>query len=358
MHITEESLAGPVTLFDRLRLNTARALATLDLLEERFIEPPSADGTMLSVLFQQILSRVKQGNGATFAELHRLVRACAVFDRVTSDTLRNLLGHLSIGDSRFLERAPDGAYILSERGEKLVYSPEFYAAFRTSATWEIISGGRRVGFVSLANPLEVGDTICLDGKSWQVTGFNFRQNKVSVVQGTGGRVPFFDPTGLSEVHERVAQAMRNTLSGEGAAQDLDAVAAHHLHDGRQAYARYQLSHRKLIEEADDCYLFSWLGTRFNKLLAKLLRSQGFLCEANEVAVLAASANPKDIYKALRGHLPSVADLSNTGSTPLQGKYDRRVPETLLREDWRRRHIDYEKRLHEFCRSAGQEEAIR
>jgi ATP-dependent Lhr-like helicase len=354
MHITEENLASPVTLFDRLRLNTARALATLNLLEQRFIEPPPSDGTMLSVLFQQVLSRVKQGNGATFPEILRLVRACSAFKPVTPAQLEDLLTHLSEKEAGFLELAPDGAYVLSEKGEKLVYSPEFYAAFRTSATCEIVSDSRRVGLISLTNFLEKGDTICLDGKSWQVTGFDFRKNKVSVVPGSGGRLPIFDPTGASEVHERIAQAMKITLAEEVSAEDLDPLARRHLDEGRRTYAQYDLSHRRLIEEGDDCYLFTWAGSRFNNLLAKLLRSEGIVCGGNEVAVLAPSVDRKEITRVLTGHLPSLADLSTTGSPPLQGKYDRRLPEALLREDWRRRHSDDEERLHEFCRCAGQE----
>ena len=101
-------------------------------------------------------SIIRQRRGSLFSQLLNLIQSVAAFDIVTEAMLRQILAHLASPDEDFIEEANDGRFILTEKGERLVDSPEFYAAFRTTDQWEIVKqDDRKVGCISLSNALAV-----------------------------------------------------------------------------------------------------------------------------------------------------------------------------------------------------------
>lgn len=351
LHVTELPQASAIKLGDRLRLSTVRACAALNLLERRFFEPPTDDGTTLTVVVQQVLSIVKQRRGALLSQLLNLVQSVAAFDIVTEKMLRQILGHLASPDEAFIEETADGRYILTEKGEKLVHSKEFYAAFRTTDQWDIVANDeRKIGSISLSNALAVGETFCLDGKRWEVTRLDLRHYRAIVVPTLAGCVPIFDGMLVPEIHEEIGLEMRRVLEADETPSDLDLVAATHLNQGRSTYKQLELDNRALVQDGDLCHLFSWKGTRFNRLLVEALRSKGFVCRADEVAVTIV-ADAGHVAAAFARDLPTVAALSATVSGIFNGKYDRHVPKQLLRQYWAMRHASLEPLLHDFCSSS-------
>lgn len=349
IHVTEKSLGSARTLMQRLRIQTARACAALNLIEKGFIEPPKLDGTMWSVVLQQILSLTKERNGVLFSQIQALMHSVAAFSAVNEKSLRALLTKVCEPDTGFLEWTSEGRFILTERGERLVHSSEFYATFRTSDQWDVVSGQRKVGWISLANPLSIGDRFRLGGKPWQVVNIDPRHNRVYVLPAAAGRIPFFDIGLWEEVHEEIASEMRRILEGTTIPEDLDRLSAKHLAEGRAEYASADLKSRTSIPDGDDCQLFTWKGTGFNRLLAMTLAAKGFVCASNEVGVSIAATRPKDAEAALARDLPDLPRLS-LEITHLEGNYDRHVPEELLRENWIKRHTPLEVDVHEFCKS--------
>jgi hypothetical protein len=85
-------------------------------------------------------------------------------------------------------------------------------------------------------------------------------------------------------------------------------------------------------------------------LAVLLRLKQLPCEANEIGVTISSSKAASISDALTGHLPSIREISKFLESIEEGKYDKWIPEALLREDWAKRHGGLERELHTFCRS--------
>jgi Lhr-like helicase len=349
--VTELPEASAIKLADRLRLSTVRACAALNLLERRFFEPPSDDGTTLTVVVQQVLSILKQRRGALFSQLLTLIRSVSAFDIVTEGMLREILGHLASPDEAFIEQASDGRYILTEKGEKLVHGPEFYAAFRTTDQWEIIAKEeRKIGSISLSNQMRLGETFCLGGKRWEVTRLDLRHYRATVVPSLAGGIPLFDPTLVPEVHEQLALEMRRVLESDDVPADLDAMAAAHLRQGRSTYSQLGLARRALVQAGDLCYLLSWRGTRFNKVLVEVLRAKGFVSSADEVGVTIAAPDVSNLAAALSADLPSLKELSEHVGGILNGKYDRHIPQQLLKEYWSMRHGHLDADVREFCRS--------
>ena len=351
LHVTELPRSSAIKLGDRLRLSTVRACAALNLLEQRFFEPPSDDGTTLSVVFQEALSIIKQRGSVSFSQLLNVLQSVAAFDIVTEKILRHLVAHVASPDQGFIEETSDGRYILTQKGEKLVHAPEFYAAFRTTEQWDIVAEDKRkVGSISLSNALTVGDTFCLDGDRWEVTWLDLRHYRATVKPSLGGGIPIFDPMLTPEIHERLAQEMRRVLEAGDVPADLDPIAVRHLEEGRSTYKQLDLATHALVQDGDLCHVISWRGSRFNKLLVELLRSLGFLCSADEVGVTVVCDDARRIIAALAGELPTVSALSPQVGGILNGKYDRHVPKPLLRQFWATRHASLEPSLQDFCRS--------
>ena len=351
IHVTEEPLGSALNLMHRLRLQTARACAALNLIEKGFIEPPMEDGTVCSVLFQQILSVIQQRNGAIFSQLLTLAHSVSAFQIFDEKSLRKLLNHLCLPTVGFLEEVPGGRLILSDKGERLVQSAEFYAAFLTADQWDVVCSNRKIGWISLANALSPGDRFCLDGTGWQVIHTDARHNRLSVMPAASGGIPVFDSRTWEEVHEELASEMRRVLEDDHIPLDLDRIAARHLTEGRAAYASSNLKSQIFLSDGEDCHLLSWKGGRFNRLLGMVLGTKGFVCGTNEVGVSIVGAQTDELRAALATDLPSLHDLSRQAAV-LEGKYDRHIPEDIRRSLWIKRHAPLANDVYAFCNSVG------
>lgn len=351
IHVTERALGATINLLDRLRLNTVRAVAALNLLGQRFVEPPEADPTMLTVVLQQTLSTVRERRGATAVELYRLIHSAAPFERLSRQSHRQLLSACCEPELELLRLTPQGIFHLGASGEKLLESYEVYATFPVGPAWEVWSNGERIGFMPLSNPADRGDCFCLCGSRWEIKGVDFRGHRIIVEPALAGKIPFFDTAGNGRIHQAVAKEMREVLRSEcGVPDDCDGTAAKHLSQGQSAYRELNLDECVMIDYFGDCHLFSWAGSKFNELLAILLRTKGFHCVANEVGVAVSCAPAAEVRFALSNDVPMLLDLSTSLEALLNGKFDKWVPEELLREDWIKRHQSMEASLQEFCAS--------
>lgn len=351
LHITEHPLQSAIKIGDRLRLSTVRACAALNLLEQRYFEPSTDDGTTLSVVVQQLLSIIKQRGGANVPYLLNIMQSVAAFDFVTERRLREMVEHLATPGQGFLEPTVAGCYILTEKGEKLVHALEFYAAFQVSDQWDVVEhDSGKVGQISLGNPLVLGDKIRLAGTAWEVKHVDLRHYRVVVVPASTGSVPTFDYNLFAGVDGQLAQEMQVVLSAPVIPADLDRVASQHLCEGRAAYQAFQLQDQCLVADGEICHLFSWNGTRFNMLLAAVLRYSGFVCSFNEVAVTIAHGGLNDVAAALSGDFPSIEQLAERVGASANGKHDRKIPVHVLTQYWAHRHAALLKTVRAFCES--------
>ncbi|HJP69485.1 MAG TPA: DEAD/DEAH box helicase [Sphingomicrobium sp.] len=351
IHVTEEALEYSVNLLDRLRLNTARALAALNLLKRRFVEPGEADGTIWTVILQQTLSYIHENGGATYLELERLIRSATPFFRVSPQSYAALLAELCKPGLGLLYQSDEGKYLLDIQAEKLLESEEIYAAFEAFDYWDICTRRIDVGVMPRSMSMKIGDTRTLCGRSWKVIAVDERRSRVTVEPATSGYVPYFNMSGQEEVHPELAAEMLRVLrDGVIPTGVFDPIAEEFLQQGQATFRDAQLSQRVQIEDVEQemCHLFTWKGTKFNSLLATLLRFKRFACDINEVAVSVSCVNAADVAEALSGELPTIEELSNFVECVNVGKFDKWIPEKLLREDWAKRHEELFDDLLAFC----------
>lgn len=355
IHVTEQGSSSSFTLLDRLRLDTVRAVASINLLKRRFIEPPEVDATMLTVVFQQTLSFINERGGATLLELQRLMRSVTPFRRLSESSYKAMLTEWCGLRRHLLYLSSEGRYCLAEQGEKLVESYEFYACFFTGAVWDVWSAKERIGSISLANPVAAGNLLCLAGRSWKILAVDSARERIDVEPSPGGRIPYFEPGGLENIHEVLAKEMRNVLGKDrGSANGCDKEATRFLEEGRAAYSQARLSQNSLIEDGGLCHIFTWKGSKFNELLAVLLRKKGFTCGPNEISVTVPSASSNEIREALAIDMPNLEELAEFVEALNSGKFDKWIPEPILRRDWYERNRDLEETLCGFCLSLAQD----
>jgi ATP-dependent Lhr-like helicase len=346
VHVTEQQLESSVSLLDRLRLDTVRAVAAINLLQKRFVEPPVVDGTMLTAVFQQTLSFISERGGATLMELQRLIRSVTPFQRLSEASYKQL--YLS----------PEGKYFLAQKGEKLLESDEFYACFQTGAVWDVWSARERIGSISLANPVAIGNLLCLAGRSWRISAIQDSRNRIDVEPGPGGRIPYFDPGDGENIHEVLAKEMRKVLEQHDEPErGCDKEASRFLEEGRMAYSRACLGENALVDDGGVCHILTWMGSQFNALLAVLLRKKGFTCGANEISVTVPAATVDEIRQAITTDNASIDELAGFVEALLYGKFDKWIPEQVLRQDWADRYRYLEQPLTDFCTSLLERDTI-
>lgn len=355
IHVTEEPTENARSLLDALRLNTVRAIASLNLLSRRFVEPPEADGSVLSVLLQQTLSIILDRGGASLSELTLHLRSVVPFARISERSYATLLESLCEAKPGLLYEAPEGKYRLTEQAEKLFESNEIYAAFQGVASWEVWSRSEHVGLLPRRMCVELGDTFRLSGRAWRVIAVSADSDRVSVEPSRSGAVPCFGLASGEPVHEAVATEMRRVLQDTSIPDDCDDVTGEFLRQGRAAFRDAGLQCGIIVEDAGQeiCHLFTWRGTAFNSVLATLLRSKDLGCEVNEVAVSISCESAGHVLDALLQATPSMDELSEQVEAIEVGKFDKWVPARLLREDWARRHEHFEQDLRDFCASLSQ-----
>jgi ATP-dependent Lhr-like helicase len=353
IHVTEEPVGAAVSLLDRLRLNTVRAVASLNLLGKRFVEPPTVDGTMLSVVLQQTLSYVRQNDAVTFRELSRLIQSVAPFERLSRQSYRELVAELCAPGVGLLREEAESGYRLSERGEKLFDSREIFAVFQTAVDWDVWTRSEWIGCLLRSMPVEVGDEFRLGGKAWKAIAVSAPRNRITVEPSVSGATPYFDISAENEIDPVLAGEMRRVLADEVAIPAYrDPISRRFLSEGRAAFQEAGLHDRTIVEQPDQqiCHLFTWKGTRFNSLLAAMLRYKRFPCEPNEIAVTVSCRDVAHICDALHEDLPTIEELSRFIECLNLGKFDKWIPEHLLREDWVKRHAEFGPELSKFCRS--------
>ena len=212
IHVTEEPMEAAFSLLDRLRLNNVRAIAALNLLAQKFIEPVEPDGTMLTVVLQQTLSFIRENGGANFTELARLIRSVTPFERLSEQSYEQLLRELCEPGLALLYEAPNGKFRLAERGEKLLESNEIYAAFKAFHSWDVWARDHHVGILLRAMPVEPGDVFQLGGRAWEAVAVHHSRNRITVEPAPSGRAPYFSVSGEDDVHPALAGEMRRVLA--------------------------------------------------------------------------------------------------------------------------------------------------
>lgn len=338
--IIEDKIAPDSALLDKLRTELFQTTAMLDLMLERWTEPPEADAYHLSTLVQQTLALIAQHGGARADSLFDQLCRRGPFQRTKERDYVELLRHL--GQSSVIAQAGDGLLLPGTQGEKFLAHYSFYAAFASSEEMRVETNGTQIGTISVSQVLGPDSLLILGGRRWQVDSIDGERKVVFVRPAQGGRVPKFDPNGLPLVHANVRARMKRLYTEESPPEYLDRTAQRLFAEGQTAFRELGLEQRNVVERGQSTLLFHWHGDRVANTIALLLRLNGVKAQTLGMAIEASAAS-ETVLAALQAHVDAPeltpAELLADERFIDREKWDPLVPRSLLERDYALRMTD-------------------
>jgi ATP-dependent Lhr-like helicase len=325
---------------EQLRLGTVRAVASVRLLLEGFVEPAALDPSLATVALHQTLSTIASAGGIRPAAAHRAICGRDSYLAMEPGDYADLLRGAGRQGVDLLEQSSDGLLMLGAAGERMTDGRDFYAVFQTDDEWRLVSSGRTLGTVPISNVLGIGSLVGFAGRRWRVEAVDDRGKVLEVLPHSSGRLPKFDPVTGEAVHGRLSATMRMILEDGEEPSYADPQARAFLMEARSAYRRLRLDEQSFFEAGGDAYLMTWAGTAVNDLLAILVQATGLECEANDVGIVAVECGTNELARLLASvtEFPSVESLSGFVENLRSAKLDEFIDGNLLRRLWAARNV--------------------
>ena len=329
---------------DRLHLKFIRSIAMVELLIEKWCEPPAPQALHLSTLTHQILSVIAECGGAKAKQLFVTLCVRGPFRRVDAGLFIRLLRRLGKKEVGLVEQAPDGVLLLGPKGERIVEHYNFYAVFQTPKEFRITNNGKMLGTFPIHMVLAPGMTIIFSGRRWRVTAIHDREKVIEVVPDPTGRPPSFGGSG-GLIHDKIVEKMREIFDGSHVPIYLDQHAIKILGDARAQYHRLGLNNRVVCEIGERSRLIAtWAGTIKTSTLALTLRAKGYRTTVHDgVIEVDYGTNVDPVETSLRQIASSEALDFGKIVSPEQNliveKYDRYLGKQLLLEETIQSRID-------------------
>jgi ATP-dependent helicase Lhr and Lhr-like helicase len=143
VYLESEELDAQSNLFEHLQLPLVQSVAVIELVLEKWIEPPMPPACDLSTLTHQIISVISQTGGARADRLFDDLCRKGAFRDVEASLFARLLRNLAERD--VIEQMPEGDLILGLKGEALRKTKDFYAVFPTAREFAVYFEAQRIG---------------------------------------------------------------------------------------------------------------------------------------------------------------------------------------------------------------------
>ena len=269
---------------DQLRAELVQSIAMVRLLLERWYEPPIPAALHLSTLVQQLLSLIAQHGGIRADDAWRVLCDRGPFRQLARSAFVQFLR--ALGEKDLIVQSSDDTLLLGGAGERVVNHFSFYAAFVTPEEYRLVSGERTLGTLPIYFPLAEGMYLIFGGRRWRVLAVDAERKLVELAPAVAGRAPAF-MGGAGLVHDRIRQEMRAVYAEAPVPPYLNPGARALLLEGRDAFHRYGLAHKSLVEYGDHVLLFPWAGDRAMNTITMQLRARGLDVADEGIAIAVA-----------------------------------------------------------------------
>jgi ATP-dependent Lhr-like helicase len=296
LYIQESEVTERSSPQDAIRTQLVQTIAMVDLLLDRWIEPPNSGLVHGSTLVQQVLSLIAQYGGITAADAYALLCRNGPFSAVTPSMFGNLLRSLAAHD--LVSQMKDGLLIHGLAGEKAVNHYEFYAAFLAADEYRLMTSGSQLGTLPIENPVSEGSFLIFAGRRWRILSVDPERRVIDLAPAAGGRVPIFTAGAPGNVDDRVRMEMLRIYLGSRVPVYLDQQAKSLLEEGRANFRRYALDQANYIPYADGSLYFPWCGDLALNTLQQQLAGRGFEVALEGPALVAEAIDPGTLREAV------------------------------------------------------------
>jgi ATP-dependent Lhr-like helicase len=270
-YVSERPLDGSSHVIDRLRTDLVQTIAVMELMLEKWYEPPSVSNLHLSTLIQQILSMTAQHGGVSAGQLFNALCGEGPFQKVDKAMFTSLLRRL--GETEILIQSGDGLLLPGKTGDALVNHYTFFAAFKSAQEYRLITSGQVLGTIPIDYPLLVDSMMIFAGRRWRVIGIDSATRTVELTPATGGKAPPFSGT-PREISDGIRKRMHQLYESTDVPVYLDERARDLLAEARSSYKQHQLTDVSVVDYGTDSVVVAWRGSRIINTIAVLLLSQG------------------------------------------------------------------------------------
>jgi ATP-dependent Lhr-like helicase len=333
IYVAEDAFAPTLHPADRLRLDLVQAVAMVELLLDRWCEPPRVQGLHLSTLVHQVLALIAQTGGLRPDTAWQVLCRRGPFRNVGRDLFVEVLRAIARPEAALVEMSPDGQLMLGRSGERLAAGYDFYAVFQVEEEYRVVvAGGKTLGTVPLDTTLAPGQTIIFNGRRWRIESIDARAKVLLVSPTTAALPPRFGGDGAA-IHDEVVAAMWRCLAGTHVPAFLDPGARTLLEQGRQAFRADGLDRRSILQVKRDCVIFPWVGSLKLETLALALLARNFQASPLWHTIEVRDCSAEDLRAVLSEMAasppPDGEALAAVATKPAREKYDSYLTEVLL-----------------------------
>ncbi|MBW4636734.1 MAG: DEAD/DEAH box helicase [Gloeocapsa sp. UFS-A4-WI-NPMV-4B04] len=343
----EAELSGEESLPEQIPWQLLQAIAIIQLyLEERWIEPIRPIQYPMSLLYHQTMSTLAAMGELSPATLAAQVLTLPPFSAISKDDFRQLLRHLI--DIDHVQQTEQGKLLIGLTGEKIVHSFQFYAVFADNKEYKVRDDSMEIGSIFMLQP--VGNQFTLAGRTWEVLDIEPKANTIWVKQVEGIAGISWRSVSSSDIHPKVLQRMRRVLFEDILYSYLQNGAKERLKIARQLARNARLDQTNfLLMKGKTCYIFPWTGSVAYRTLERLLnlycrnldiRSIGGICPY--FISIKLGIEVKELYHQLVNlcqNKITAHDLVSPQEAPKIQKYDRFIPDNLLRKAFALDYLD-------------------
>ena len=263
-------------MMESLDLSLVRTIAMIELyFREKYLERTSLPRYPMNLLIHETLSILCEKGCLHPPGLAAELLELSIFRHITQEEFRQVLHCMMKKD--YIKMYEDGALGISDAGEKLCSSLEFYAVFESEETFSVRWNEQEIGMVDRA--YKTGDSFFLAGRTWAVLGCDTKHRRIDVEPGTARADIHFGGRGALYTDQRTMEKLHQVLSSEENYPYLDEEAAGVLAELRADAGRFGLL-RLMFKEpgTNNLLIFPTLGTDTIRTLYYLWNSNGIACE--------------------------------------------------------------------------------
>lgn len=334
------------TPMDRMEVSLVQASAVVELMLQRWVEPPDARSWHLSTLVQQVLSMIAYHGGQKAGRLYEVLCRKGPWNWMEPSLFGRVLK--GMGEADYLKQLTDGELIVGVAGERVVSSHEIYTAFETPEEFRVVAGTKELGSLPVDSPLLEGQLVVFAGRRWEVVSVNKEAKVISVKKAAGGKPPRFSGE-KAPVHRLIREKMLEIYQRTDEPAYMDEETISLLVDARSYFREQNIQHVPYVSGGKSGYWFVWAEDAVMSTL--LVAFSGTNLKVDIIGPcmeVMPAVSWSELLKTAREGLDAL-DAGGLDKITLpfkQGKFDELLPDALLSDAFKAAHVDI-KRAKEY-----------
>jgi len=328
-----------VASIDCIRPQLFQMVAMIELILDRWNEPPEDNAYCFSTLVHQILSIIYQYGGISISDLfHLLCKPKAAFNSVEQEDFLLLLRHLKQSD--IIQQLTDGTLLLATKGERITEHYSFFSVFPTTEEYRLEANGKLLGSIPVSNSLFIKKFIVFAGKTWQIVEIKESQKLILLTPSPGGTPPRFDSNGIW-IHGSIREKMK-LLYSAAQPEYLTKTARAIFEEGQRYFHAHELEKKFFWELGNSTVFLPWVGDKIMNTLTLILSQIAKVTWSGPALIFENLSTPEVMRKIdnlLEEFPKDPLRIAETIENKIRNKFDHLVPTPLLVKALAKKEVD-------------------